>query len=407
MDVNTHKMKESNWTYFLIGGTLYQYNERLYWPELWARDVLAQANLWKEVHVVCGYKPTSKLATNFLEIPSHIYFHTFPKRRICHNIVHLLRALQPYLKKDCTIYEYASTSIDSLLAFFFSRLLGEKRTVVTIDGPIEIVPLQSSIKLPSILWKVVLACLKWMRKLAVRQSLAVIAIGKGVLYEIGICDPTPLYEKILIVPLSLYSESEVLTEAEFEELWKEKLGDNAFVVVCADRIAPEKGHLQLAQAARQLVNEFSDIQFVIYGEGPAEMSLRKFIEQNNLASIIQLKGKVSYAELLRAFRKCDVAVNLTRSWDLNRASIDAASQGAAVISSDLPGARSFFSHGEDAHLVNPGDVDAIIQGLRSLKISDRYRKTVAKHGVIKARQYTAESTKALRKEFILRRLSCY
>jgi len=313
--------------------------------------------------------------------------------------MHLLRALKPYLKKDFTIYEYSSTSIESLLAFFFSRLLGEKRTVLTIDGPVEIIPFQSSIKLPNILWRVVLAILRGMRKLAVSQSLAVIAIGKGVLYEIGIRDPLP--EKILIVPLSLYSENEVVTEAEFEQLWKEKLSDNAFVVVCADRIAPEKGHFQLVQAVCRLAAEFSDIQTIIYGEGPAEKSLRKFIEQNNLTNIIQLKGSVSYAELLRVFRKSDVVVNLTQSLDLNRASVDAASQGAAVISSDLPGVRSFFNHGEDAYLVNPRDVNAIIQGLRVLKVSDTYRKTIAKNGLTKARQYTAEFTKSLRKEFIL------
>jgi glycosyltransferase involved in cell wall biosynthesis len=59
---------------------------------------------------------------------------------------------------------------------------------------------------------------------------------------------------------------------------------------------------------------------------------------------------------------------------------EALATGAPVITADTPSARELLSHGESALLVEPGDVDALVDALRQLTADDELRAAIATHG---------------------------
>lgn len=135
-------------------------------------------------------------------------------------------------------------------------------------------------------------------------------------------------------------------------------------ILFVGQLIARKGIPMLSEVYKELVRMNSvSLELVLIGEGPLEGYIRGFKCKNGLAGI-HLEGQVSYAEVARYYKMCDVFVLLSRA-DCNPLVIfEALNAGIPIVCSGNAGnAPDFIVPGENGYIVNPEDRDSIVSCL--------------------------------------------
>jgi glycosyltransferase involved in cell wall biosynthesis len=145
------------------------------------------------------------------------------------------------------------------------------------------------------------------------------------------------------------------------------------------QLIERKGVPMLLEVYRDLV-KLSDVpvELVLVGEGPLEEYVREFKCKNALAGI-RLEGQVSYDEVARYYKVCDVFVLLSLS-DCNPLVIfEALHAGIPIVCSGNAGnAHDFIVPGENGYIVEPEDRKSIVQCLSDVLRWDAAKRTACK-----------------------------
>jgi len=137
-----------------------------------------------------------------------------------------------------------------------------------------------------------------------------------------------------------------------------------------------KGIPRLLEVYKELVRMSSvSLELVLVGEGPLEQYIRGFKRENDLARIY-LEGQVSYVEIARYYKMCDVFVLLTRA-DCNPLVIfEALHAGIPIVCSENAGnAPDFIVPEKNGYIVNPEDRDSIVWCLSDVLNWDMAKRT--------------------------------
>lgn len=118
----------------------------------------------------------------------------------------------------------------------------------------------------------------------------------------------------------------------------------------------------------------SDCHFelTIAGEGDKRREYEDLALRLGLDKKVRFAGKLSEAELIRAYQKADLLIlpSINSNEAFGIVLIEALACGVPVMASDLPGVRSVFNDREEGLLIKPGDISDLEQKLR-LFMNDR------------------------------------
>jgi glycosyltransferase involved in cell wall biosynthesis len=136
------------------------------------------------------------------------------------------------------------------------------------------------------------------------------------------------------------------------------------VIGAAGPLEAGAGLATFLDAARRVVAEGVDAEFVVAGDGPAEADLRRLAERVGVA------GRVTFAGPLREGRTLgrllDVFCQPSRRPSAGRALATALALGLPAIASDVDGLRAWVADGETGRLVPPGDPEALARAVIDL-----------------------------------------
>lgn len=113
------------------------------------------------------------------------------------------------------------------------------------------------------------------------------------------------------------------------------IGEDGFIVAFVGRLVPEKGIMQLAKASKLLKN--SNVSVVIGGDGPLLDSLKAYESPS-----FKLLGKLSRTEVAALLKQSDAMCLPSRSEGFATVLLEAAACGAALISTDVGGAKELI-----------------------------------------------------------------
>ena len=380
---------------------IYKMKENFYWPDVWGEDVSGQISFWDKVTLFCPHKEVTILPRNTEEIPiNQINLLTY-KKGTFRSFIDFIQIQKKILLQKSTIYEFAGSNINGMLGFLISILFGEKRNVITFDSPVDLIQKTETKSIPKkILKPFYCAIMKKYRIWSINKSMVTIVVGLGILNDLNL-----RYDdsKILSVPLSLFDESFVIGQKDFDDAWDMKKDNNTYKIMCCDRFSSEKGVFELVEAMNNISKMRHNIILELYNDGPQKEQIVNYIENNSLKNHIILKGKVSRNELIEAMRQCDLFVNFTKTLDLNRTMIEAATQGCAILGSDLYGVSTFFDNSSEAYLINPNSVNEITESILYLIDNYSIRLNLANNVISKIVNYTSTKTKKQRRDFIINR----
>jgi len=165
-----------------------------------------------------------------------------------------------------------------------------------------------------------------------------------------------------------------------KEQARKRLGlpQDAVVVTTVARLVPQKGHVYLIEAAKEVVSEFRNIRFLLVGEGGLRLELEQRVRNLNLAEHFLFLGqRTDVPEILAA---SDIFV-LPSLWEgLPLVLVEAGLAGLPVVASRVDGIVEIVEDGRNGFLVPPGEPSALAGAIRVLAKDPYLREQMGNKG---------------------------
>lgn len=191
--------------------------------------------------------------------------------------------------------------------------------------------------------------LRWFVRWALRISDAVVAISSYTAREIARFATLP----VEVIPYTLPFADSARTRGGTG-------ARTAFQVLFVGRLVERKGVTHLIEAIRRLPAELH-VRLVVIGDGPERAALETQARAAGLETRVEIRGRVSDAELRAAYAASDALVLpsiLDARGDtegLGVVLLEAMSYGVPVVASDIGGITDIVEHDKSGLLVPPAD----------------------------------------------------
>ncbi len=148
------------------------------------------------------------------------------------------------------------------------------------------------------------------------------------------------------------------------DAWWTRPADWKHAIAFVGRLVELKNVDVLIRAVHRLSTEIPSIGLAIAGEGPVESDLRRLTDRLGAQNNVRFLG---YIDNVGSFLSaCDSFVLPSRIEGMPIALLEAMSCGLPIVASTVGSIPDIVTHGRDALLVEPNNIDAVVDGLRLL-----------------------------------------
>ncbi|HNP17773.1 MAG TPA: glycosyltransferase [Fulvivirga sp.] len=250
-----------------------------------------------------------------------------------------------------------------LLLSIFDRL-AKVKTVVNV----QVSPLQNY---NGIGGKIILLMMRYLYP----KAWKVVAISKAVGNEVELICKGKI--KCLIV----YN----IGVTEVEKFEHPKNNQETFKLVACGRLTEQKGFDILLKSIYKLNNKFN-LHLTIIGEGPDKHKLENICKKLNLTNV-QFTGYLENP--IEEFKKHDLFVLSSRWEGFGNVIVEAMSVGIPVLSTNCPhGPNEIITNNVSGKLVPVGDIEALANGIYSLKTDKLLLESIGKGGYQRSLDFT-------------------
>ncbi len=153
-------------------------------------------------------------------------------------------------------------------------------------------------------------------------------------------------------------------------------------IIFARRFTEHRGTELMIEAARQLLEEYKDIQFAFAGEGPLEDTIRESFKGDSRVTVTKYEPK----DTLDVHLDYDISVVPSLGSEGTSISVaEAMGAGCAVVATNIGGVTNMIIDGFNGSLVMP-EANDLVQKLRLLIEDTALRKRMARNGFETAKQ---------------------
>ncbi|MEW5895706.1 MAG: glycosyltransferase family 4 protein [Candidatus Omnitrophota bacterium] len=165
--------------------------------------------------------------------------------------------------------------------------------------------------------------------------------------------------------------------------------DGVKIIGIVARLADVKGHHILIDAVRIMRGSIPRIRLLIVGEGKEETRLRRQVEKLGLSDIVLFQPIVNRTSEILQLLDCFVSPSLKEGLGLSV--MEAQASGLPVVASRTGGIPSLIEDGITGVLVEPGNVDMLVDKMITVLNDDEFCDALARNARQKAeREYGAE-----------------
>jgi len=148
-----------------------------------------------------------------------------------------------------------------------------------------------------------------------------------------------------------------------------KIHEKPFVFVYSGRILPEKGILELCEAASGLKLKYPDIKIVMIGSADEKLLERKWLEKFRFYCREGIVNWFGHQEDPREWlNQAHVFVLPSYREGKSKSLLEAMAMCLPVISTDVPGCRDLFREGAQGLLVPPGQVSSLQHAMEQMML---------------------------------------
>ena len=177
-----------------------------------------------------------------------------------------------------------------------------------------------------------------------------------------------------INPDRLFKESISLVED-----WQEKR-----IIVSVSHLIRTKGIDLNLKALKQLVKKYSNLYYIVVGDGLIRNELTRLVRGLGLENCVEFVGQRSYRKAMEYMARCDIFSLPSWQEGFGVVYLEAMAHGKPVIGCQGEGIEDVIEHGKTGLLVKPRDVDSLIEALdfllsnpeKAKAMGERARKVV-------------------------------
>lgn len=179
--------------------------------------------------------------------------------------------------------------------------------------------------------------------------------------------------------------SPVTTDVKLQLRKKLSLPSDKKIIIYSGRLSEGKGVEILLAAFSRLLRIFPAIYLVILGEGKLRSKLIGLSEKENIVGDVLFGGyKENVNEYLQA---SDLFVNPSLGEGLSNSVLEAMAVGLAVVVTGLESNKEIIKDGVSGIIVEPDNVDSLIEGISDLLLNPEVCQTLGKNASEKIRKY--------------------
>jgi glycosyltransferase involved in cell wall biosynthesis len=149
--------------------------------------------------------------------------------------------------------------------------------------------------------------------------------------------------------------------------------ENDISIVFAGRLFPSKGVMYLLEAFKLLKRASKNVQLNIFGEGPLQGRIGRFIADSNLGDCVNCLGRVPHERLLAEIKKSDIVVFPSIQEAQSMFMLEAMACRKPLIAFDLPFAREIVTNMDTGVLAAPGDIEDLSKKMELLVSDEKLR----------------------------------
>jgi len=164
---------------------------------------------------------------------------------------------------------------------------------------------------------------------------------------------------------------------------RSKYGERQIILSVA-RLIPTKGIDIVLYALKELVKKYSNLLYLIIGDGPMKQSLMELVSNLYLDKHVEFLGQLSHQETMKYMSICDIFVLPSWQETFGLVYIEAMAHAKPVIGVQGQGVDGIIHHGYTGFLVRPKDKKSLVKAIDYLlghpdeakKIGERARKLI-------------------------------
>lgn len=166
---------------------------------------------------------------------------------------------------------------------------------------------------------------------------------------------------------------------------KSKSSSKEILIGYVGRIDAGKGWADLLKAFSKFSNleKYKDVKLIMVGHGKESNDRDILIRKLNLTEKVILKPLLSQSELATVYNEIDVLVFPSYRESLGLVGIEAMACGTPVIGSNIGGIMSYLVEGYNGYLVEPGNIDSIVDQLMLYFSLDKLKLEEIKNNALK------------------------
>lgn len=157
--------------------------------------------------------------------------------------------------------------------------------------------------------------------------------------------------------------------------------------LCASRLAPYKGLDLLFMAFARLRERAPGLKLVVCGGDQLRGGLESFTRVLRIESAVRFVGQVGRPRLKRLLDRCLFFTLPSRRENLPLVLLEAMAAGKPVVAARVGGVPEVVTDGRDGLLVEPGDVDGLVEAMGMLVADAGLRGALGRRARLKVRAF--------------------
>lgn len=159
----------------------------------------------------------------------------------------------------------------------------------------------------------------------------------------------------------------------------EKSFEDGFSIICAGRLFGYKGFILLLKAFEILARNFKDVHLKIFGKGPLEKRVIRFIIKSQLKNNVHFYGYVPRQKLIMEIKRAHVAV-LPSIYEAHPVfALESMACKKPIVLFDFPFAREIVTDMENGVLVKPYDINDLYKKIHLLLLDKKLRSKLGQN----------------------------
>lgn len=192
----------------------------------------------------------------------------------------------------------------------------------------------------------------------------------------GMIPEKKLNDKVVVINNGI---DESFIKNDYCENIKSKASDK-IRILSVSNLKETKGIQINLEAISYLINKYDNIQYDIIGEGQFEGELRNLVQKFNLDKIVTFLGKKNHDEVIKKMSDYDIFSLPSYNEGFGIVYVEAMSQGVPVIGVKGEGIEDVIKDGYNGFLVEPKDVNSLVNVLDLLIGDNEKRKLMGLNG---------------------------